>query len=48
VDKLAARDELDSGAIPEILAFLDFKLSSTDAEFLDRYTLWRMANPIAK
>jgi hypothetical protein len=34
--------------VPEILAFLDFKVTSTDYEFLKRYMEWRTANPIVK
>ena len=48
VDKHAVRDDLGPDAVPEILAFLDFRLSSTDQEFLRRYMEWRMANPIVK
>ena len=48
VDKHSARDELSPSAVPEILAFLDFKMTSTDQEFLKRYIEWRLANPITK
>ena len=48
VDKMAVHDELSHGAVPEILAFLDFKVSSTDAEFLERYVRWRIDHPIVK
>ena len=47
VDKMALHDELKSEAVPEILAFLDFKLSSTDAEFLERYMRWRVDHPLS-
>ena len=48
VDKHSVRDELSADAVPEILAFLDFKLSSTDGDFLVRYIQWRIAHPIVK
>lgn len=48
VDKMSVRDYLGQDVVPEILAFLDFKVSSTEYEFLRRYMEWRMANPIAK
>jgi hypothetical protein len=48
IDKMSERDDLGPDLVPEILAFLDFKVSSTDYEFLKRYMEWRMANPIAK
>ena len=48
VDKVSVRQELDSRAVAEILAFLDFKISSTDSDFLERYVQWRIANPITK
>jgi len=48
VDKYSERDELSPDAVTEILAFLDFKMSSTDQDFLHRYVEWRMANPIVK
>jgi hypothetical protein len=48
VDKMSERDYLGPDVVPEILAFLDLKVSNTDYEFLERYMQWRMANPIAK
>ena len=48
VDKHSERDDLGVDAVPEILAFLDFKVTSTDYEFLKRYMEWRIANPIVK
>ena len=45
---MALHDELNSQAVPEILAFLDFKLAANDAEFLERYIRWRMDHPIVK
>ncbi len=48
VDKHSERNDLSAEVVPEILAFLDFKLSSTDYEFLKRYMQWRIANPIVK
>lgn len=48
VDKFALHDELDADIVPEILAFLDFKMSTTDAEFMDRYIRWRRDNPLVK
>ena len=48
VDKFALHDELDSDIVPEILAFLDFKMSTTDAEFMERYIRWRRDHPIVK
>ena len=48
VDKMSEHDYLGQDVIPEILAFLDFQVSSTDYEFLKRYMEWRMANPIVK
>ena len=44
----AVRDYLGPDVVPEILAFLDFKVSATDYEFLKRYMEWRMENPIQK
>jgi len=46
VDKMAVHDELNHNAVPEILAFLDFKLSSADTQFLDVYIRWRLDHPI--
>jgi hypothetical protein len=48
VDKHSEREDLAMEVVPEILAFLDFRLSSTDAEFLVRYVRWRIQNPIVK
>jgi hypothetical protein len=48
IDKMSERDYLGPDVVPEILAFLDFKVTSTDYEFLKRYMEWRMDNPIAK
>jgi hypothetical protein len=48
VDKMSERDYLGPDVVPEILAFLDFKVSATDYEFLQRYMQWRMENPIVK
>jgi len=48
VDKMSVRDYLGPDVVPEILAFLDFKISSTDYEFLKRYMEWRMENPIVR
>ncbi len=48
VDKMSVRDYLGPDVVPDILAFLDFKVSSTDYEFLKRYMEWRIANPIVK
>jgi hypothetical protein len=48
VDKMSVRDYLGPDVVPEILAFLDFKVTSTDYEFLKRYIHWRMENPIVK
>jgi len=48
VDKLSVREDLNQASVPEILAFLDFRVSSTDSEFLVRYLQWRMENPILK
>ena len=48
VDKMSERDYLGPDVVPEILAFLDFKVSATDYEFLQRYMQWRMKNPIVK
>ena len=45
---MAAHDELSRDAVPEILAFLDFKVSNRDAEFLNRYVRWRLEHPIVK
>jgi hypothetical protein len=45
---MSERDYLGPDVVPEILAFLDFKVTSTDYEFLKRYMEWRMDNPIAK
>ena len=41
-------DRLTEDAVPEILAFLNFKLASTDQDFLERYLQWRIENPIVK
>jgi hypothetical protein len=48
IDKVSIRDYLGPDVVPEILAFLDFNVSSTDYEFLKRYLEWRMENPIVK
>jgi hypothetical protein len=48
VDKMSVGDYLGPDVVPEILAFLDFKVSSTDYDFLKRYMQWRMDNPIVK
>ena len=48
VDKHSLRDDLSLDVIPEILAFLDFRLSNTDAAFLDQYVQWRIENPAVK
>ena len=48
VGKMSEHDYLGPDAVPEILALLDFKVSSTDYEFLKRYMAWRTANPIVK
>jgi hypothetical protein len=48
IDKLSVREELSPDVVPEILAFLDFKIAATDREFLDRYLQWRTQNPIVK
>ena len=45
---MSLREEPNAEAVPEILAFLDFKLSSGDEEFLEGYIRWRIGNPIAK
>ena len=45
---MSVRDYLGPDVVPEILAFLDFKVTSTDYEFLKRYIHWRMENPIVK
>jgi len=45
---MSERDYLGLDVVPEILAFLDFKVSGTDYEFLKHYMEWRMANPIVK
>jgi len=46
VDKMSEHDYLGPDVVAEILAFLDFKLSSSDYEFLKHYMEWRMDNPI--
>ena len=48
VDRLDLSDKLEANAVPAILALLDFKLSNTDQEFLERYLQWRIENPIVK
>ena len=48
IDKMSERDHLGPDVVPEILAFLDFKVTSSDYEFLNRYMEWRIENPIAK
>ena len=48
VDRLDSQDQLKAEAVPAILALLDFKISGSDYEFLKRYILWRMDNPIVK
>ena len=45
MDKHSERDELSVDAVPEILAFLDFKLCSSDYEFLKCYVEWRITTP---
>jgi len=42
------QDQLKADAVPAILALLDFKLASTDWEFLKYYLRRRMDNPIVK
>ena len=48
IDKVSERDHLGPDMVPEILAFLDFKVTSTDYEFLKCYMEWRMNHPIAQ
>lgn len=48
VDRLDLEDRLKADAAPAILALLDFRVCSTDYEFLKHYILWRMDNPIQK
>jgi hypothetical protein len=48
VDRLARRNQLFSDAVPELRALLDFKISSTDYDFLKRYIYWRIENPVVK
>ena len=48
VDQLSIEGKLFPGAVPEIVAALDFMMSRTDSEFLVQYLQWRMANPIPK
>lgn len=48
VDKMSLHQKLGPDVVPEVLAFLDFKLSHTDQDFLERYLQWRIENPILK
>jgi hypothetical protein len=48
VDRLDLQDGLKAETVPTLLALLDFKLSSSDYEFLKYYIRWRMDNPIQK
>jgi hypothetical protein len=48
IDMLSARLKLDNDDVAEILRLMDFRLDTTDHDFLHRYVSWRMANPIAK
>jgi hypothetical protein len=48
VDRLSRKHELFSDVVPALLTFLDFKISSTDYEFIKRYIQWRIENPVVK
>jgi hypothetical protein len=48
VDKHSARNDLGLDVVPELLAFLDLKVSSTDYESLKRYMKWRIDDRIAQ
>jgi hypothetical protein len=48
VDKMSLRQDIGPDVVPEILAFLDFKLSSTDRDYLERYLQWRKQHPIVR
>ena len=48
IDKISERDRLCPELVPEILAFLDFKATSLEFEFLKRYMKWRMDHSIAR
>jgi hypothetical protein len=48
MDWMSQRQELNPNTVSETLAFLAFKMSSKDYEFLRRYVHWRLENPIAK
>jgi hypothetical protein len=48
VDRLSNQRQLFSDVMPELLSLLDFKVSSTDYEFLKRYIQWRIDHPVVK
>jgi len=48
VDKHSEHNDLSPHTAPEIMAFLDFRMTNSDAEFLRRYIQWRMEHPIVK
>lgn len=48
IDCICIEGRLDLAAIQEVVNVLDFLMTGSDGEFLERYIQWRMANPIAK
>ena len=48
VDWLAMRGRLFPDVVPELLTFLDFKVTGTDYKFLKSYMQCRMENPPVK
>jgi hypothetical protein len=48
VDRLSQRGVLFADVVPELLTLLDFRISSTDYEFLKLYIRWRIDHPIVK
>ena len=45
VNRLSREGRLQSTAIDQIIAILDFAMSRSEADFLVKYTRWRMDNP---
>jgi hypothetical protein len=48
VDKLSIEGKLFPTSIEEVTAVVTFTMSKSDNEFLVKYMLWRMENPIPK
>jgi len=48
VDKLSIDGKLFPTSIEDVTTVVTFTMSKSDNEFLVKYMLWRMANPIPK